>query len=211
MSRLTSSGGTSRRSGCCIRRFMKKFSTRQLALNGVIAALYAAVTLLTASFAFGQVQFRIADALCVLVCFDPALTVGLTLGCLIANLFSTVSALDIVIGTAGTLLGCLLTVRIRRPWLVPVPTILSNACLVGAMVGFECSRTNGYTCKAKLFELSDVANFEKKFPREWITPDGNHVTKDFVDYALPLIQGETKMVKENGLPRFCELKRVFAK
>jgi len=79
------------------------------------------------------------------------------------------------------------------------------------MVGFECSRTNGYTCKAKLFELSDVANFEKKFPREWITPDGNHVTKDFVDYALPLIQGETKMVKENGLPRFCELKRVFAK
>lgn len=115
---------------------MKKFSTRQLALNGVIAALYAAVTLLTASFAFGQVQFRIADALCVLVCFDPALTVGLTLGCLIANLFSTVSALDIVIGTAGTLLGCLLTVRIRRPWLVPVPTILSNACLVGAMLAW---------------------------------------------------------------------------
>ena len=32
------------------------------------------------------------------------------------------------------------------------------------MVGFECDRTNGYTCKAKLFDLSDVANFEKKFP-----------------------------------------------
>ena len=79
------------------------------------------------------------------------------------------------------------------------------------MVGFECTRTNGYRCKAKLFELSDVANFEKKFPREWITADGNHVTHDFVDYALPLIQGETKMVKEDGLPRFCHLKKVFAK
>jgi len=79
------------------------------------------------------------------------------------------------------------------------------------MVGFECDRTHGYTCRTKLFELSDVANFEKKFPREWITADGNHVTHDFVDYALPLIQGETKMVKEDGLPRFCHLKKVFAK
>ena len=32
------------------------------------------------------------------------------------------------------------------------------------MVGFECDRTNGYECKAKLFELSKVANFEQKLP-----------------------------------------------
>ena len=79
------------------------------------------------------------------------------------------------------------------------------------MVGFECDRTNGYTCKAKLFDLSDVANFEKKFPAEWITPEGNNVTKDFIKYAMPLIQGETKLEKENGLPRFARLKKVFAK
>ena len=79
------------------------------------------------------------------------------------------------------------------------------------MVGFECDRTNGYTCKAKLFNLSDVANFEKKFPAEWITPEGNNVTEDFIKYAMPLIQGETKLEKENGLPRFARLKKVFAK
>jgi 6-phosphofructokinase len=79
------------------------------------------------------------------------------------------------------------------------------------MVGFDCSRKNGYSCKAKLFDLSDVANFEKKFPREWINKEGNNVEQAFIDYALPLIQGETKMQKENGLPRFCQLKRVFAK
>ena len=79
------------------------------------------------------------------------------------------------------------------------------------MVGFECDRTNGYTCKAKLFDLSDVANFEKKFPAEWITPEGNNVTEDFIKYAMPLIQGETKLEKENGLPRFARLKKVFAK
>ena len=115
---------------------MKKLTTRQIALNGVIAGLYAAVTILTASFAYGNIQFRIADALCVLVVLEPSLTIGLTLGCLIANIFSTVSALDIVIGTAGTLLGCLLAAKVRKDWLVPVPVILANAVLVGAMLAY---------------------------------------------------------------------------
>ena len=78
------------------------------------------------------------------------------------------------------------------------------------MVGFECDRTNGYVCKTKLFELSKVANFEQKLPVEWVNAEGNGITKEFVDYCLPLIQGETPMVKENGLPRFCRLKKVFA-
>ena len=79
------------------------------------------------------------------------------------------------------------------------------------MVGFECSRENGvYNCNAKLFNLSDVANFEKKVPLEWITAEGNGVTQDFIDYALPLIQGENHRVLENGLPRFARLKKVLA-
>ncbi len=81
----------------------------------------------------------------------------------------------------------------------------------GKMVGFACDRTGDYVCKTKLFDLDKVANFEKKFPKEWITPEGNYVTQDFIDYCLPLIQGESDMVKENGLPKFCWLKRVFAK
>ena len=80
----------------------------------------------------------------------------------------------------------------------------------GKMVGFECDRTNGYVCNTKLFNLSEVANFEKKMPREMINEEGNHVNEKFIEYALPLIQGETPMVKENGLPRFCRLKKVFA-
>ena len=81
----------------------------------------------------------------------------------------------------------------------------------GKMVGFECDREGGYTCKTKLFNLDEVANYEKKFPREWINAEGNNVEKGFVDYCLPLIQGETMMEKEDGLPRFCRLKKVFAK
>ena len=113
---------------------MKKLNTRQIALNGIVAGLYAGITILTASFAYGNIQFRISEALMMLLLFEPHLTIGLTIGCLIANLFSTVSVLDIVIGTAATLLACLLTTRIKKPWLAPLPTILVNAVMVGAML-----------------------------------------------------------------------------
>ena len=63
----------------------------------------------------------------------------------------------------------------------------------------------------ELLPLSEVANTEKKVPLEWINEEGNGVKQGFIDYCLPLIQGETGMVKEDGLPRFVKLKKVFAK
>ena len=80
----------------------------------------------------------------------------------------------------------------------------------GKMVGFVCDRDNGYTCHYQLFDLEKVANFEKKVPLEWITPDGCNVTDDFIRYCAPLICGETSLRYENGLPRFAKLKQVFA-
>ena len=77
------------------------------------------------------------------------------------------------------------------------------------MVGFECSRENGYECKTKLFNLSEVANFEKKVPLEWINEAGNGINQGFIDYALPLIQGENTRATEHGLPRFARLKKVL--
>lgn len=82
----------------------------------------------------------------------------------------------------------------------------------GKMVAFERKYVNGkYTCKTKLIPLTSVANFEKKVPLEWITKDGNNVTKDFIDYALPLIQGEPRRETEYSLPRYARLKKVVAK
>ncbi len=86
------------------------------------------------------------------------------------------------------------------------------AGLTDKMVGFERVVEDGkYVCKTKLFNLTDVANTEKKVPLEWINAEQNGVTQAFVDYALPLIQGETKLKKETGLPRFAKLKKVIAK
>ncbi|MEG0940441.1 MAG: 6-phosphofructokinase [Oscillospiraceae bacterium] len=82
----------------------------------------------------------------------------------------------------------------------------------GKMVAFERGvRCGKYTCKTKLIPLESVANLEKKVPLEWIVPEGNNVTQDFIDYALPLIQGQAERVVENSLPRYAKLKKVLAK
>ena len=78
------------------------------------------------------------------------------------------------------------------------------------MVAYERESGNEYKCNFKLVNLSTVANAEKKVPREWINKDGNGLTKDFIDYALPLIQGHSAPPMEDGLPRFTKLKKVFA-
>ena len=80
------------------------------------------------------------------------------------------------------------------------------------MVALDCVRDeSGYHCKTKLVPLSQAANTERKVPRDWINQEGNGVTQGFIDYALPLIQGEPQRPLENGLPRFAKLKKVVAK
>ena len=79
------------------------------------------------------------------------------------------------------------------------------------MVGFECTRDGGkYVCNVKLFDLTVVANTEKKVPLSWLNDTKDGVNDEYVKYALPLIQGETRMIKEDGLPRFVNLKKVPA-
>jgi 6-phosphofructokinase 1 len=58
--------------------------------------------------------------------------------------------------------------------------------------------------------LSEVANKEKVIPQEWINAAGNGLTAEYIDYALPLIQGEPKQIKVDGLPRFARLRKIQA-
>ena len=114
----------------------EKFTTRTLCACAIIAALYAAVTIATAPFSYGLMQFRLSEALVVLCWFEPILAVGITLGCFLANLFSTVTALDMVVGTLATALACLWTIRCRKTWFIPLPNVLVNAVVVGGMLAF---------------------------------------------------------------------------
>ena len=80
----------------------------------------------------------------------------------------------------------------------------------GKMVAFRRDMTNGYKCVTELVPLSEVANVEKLGPREWINKEGNNVNEKFIEYAMPLIQGQVEQTFENGMPKYAHLKRVKA-
>ena len=82
----------------------------------------------------------------------------------------------------------------------------------GKMVAFERECIDGkYHCKYVLLPLSEVANYEKKVPLEWINEGGNGLKQEFIDYVLPLIQGEPQLPLVDSLPRYARLKKVLAK
>ncbi len=86
------------------------------------------------------------------------------------------------------------------------------AGVTGKMVAFKREYVDGkYTCKYELLPLSEVANYEKKVPQEWINETQNGLTHEFIDYVLPLIQGEPEIPREDSLPRYAKLKKVLAK
>jgi len=112
----------------------KIFTVRFMAEAGIIAALYFALTMAVAPISYGQLQMRVSEALCVLPFFTPAAVPGLFIGCLLANIFSFLGIFDIVFGSLATLIAALITYYIKNKWLLPFPSVVVNAFVVGALL-----------------------------------------------------------------------------
>ncbi|MDR0352852.1 MAG: 6-phosphofructokinase [Opitutaceae bacterium] len=76
------------------------------------------------------------------------------------------------------------------------------------MVTLVRGDTDHYSCETGLAPLADIANGVKKLPREWINEDGVSMSHQFVRYAQPLIQGETAVPHETGLPVYARLDKI---
>jgi len=118
---------------------MTGWGTNNVARAGIIAALYAALTITLAPISYGVYQVRIAEALTVLPFVYPAAIPGLWLGCLIANIFGGNGLPDIVGGSLCTLLAAWLTYLTSRIdnlrvgiALAPLPPVIVNAFGVAA-------------------------------------------------------------------------------
>ena len=106
----------------------------------MIAALYVVLTMIAnmLNLAYGEMQFRISEVLCILPVFTPAAIPGLTIGCVLSNIISPMGWMDMVFGSAATLLAAVCTWALRRitikglPILSFLPPILFNAVIVGA-------------------------------------------------------------------------------
>ena len=115
------------------------FDTKKLSRAAVIAALYAALGILSSFFnlAYGPVQLRFSEALCVLPFLLPEAVWGLFVGCFLTNILSPFGLLDLIFGSAATLLAALLFARCKTRLGAAIPPILCNAVLVGALLAWE--------------------------------------------------------------------------
>ena len=137
---------------------MKSLSVRHITMAAMVGALYAALALFGSIFGitFGPVQCRFSEALCVLPFFFPETVWGLFVGCLITNVLSPYGVLDMVLGSAATLLAALLTARCRRKWLAPLPPVLVNALLVGGLLAWQQTGFTSAFLPAFLFQGGSV-------------------------------------------------------
>ena len=125
---------------------MQGQKTRLMTESALIAAVYVALVLLFKPISFGAIQFRIAEALCVLPFFSLSAVPGLALGCLLGNFFSGAAMPDVIFGTFATLLAAILSYKLRTvsKWLVCLPPILANAVIVPFVLQYAYGVTDGY-------------------------------------------------------------------
>ena len=137
---------------------MKQLSrTQYITQTALIAAIYAAATLIALLFlqglAWGPVQFRISEAVCVVALFTPAAIPGLTLGCIIANLLNcfisglgALGMLDVIFGSLATLIGSIFCWKLRnRPALAISGFVFANALIVPAYLPLLLQGLGYYT------------------------------------------------------------------
>ena len=111
---------------------MKNKSVLFLVQGAAIAAIYVILTFVFSAFAFGEIQVRLSEALTILPVFIPAAIPGLFVGCILGNILGGAILPDIIFGSLATLIGALLTYRLRKKprYIAVLPPILSNAIIV---------------------------------------------------------------------------------
>lgn len=180
---------------------MRNKKTSYVAQAGMIAAVYAAATLITMfllqGLAWGPIQFRISEAVCVLAVLTPAAVPGLTIGCVIANLVSlaingtgALGLLDVVFGSLATCVGALWCWKFRsRPKVALLGPVPANALIVPAYLPILLQGLGFYT-----------------IPFTDISLDGAYIPMYLFGVVATGI-GEALVVYALGLPLLKALKR----
>lgn len=116
--------------------------SRKIVSAAMVAAIYAAVTMLLSFSSYGVIQFRVAEALTILPYFSPVYIPGLFIGCIIANIISPSGILDMVFGSCATLIAAFMTYRIgksnlkHKKLIAPLPPVVINALVIGIMLHY---------------------------------------------------------------------------
>lgn len=116
-----------------------KLNVRQITFAALVGALYVTLCYFSNIFGctFGVFQFRFAEALTVLPFLCPTAAWGLFAGCILTNLLSPYGLPDLIFGSLATLVAGLLTARCGSKWLAPLPPVICNGLIVGALLAWS--------------------------------------------------------------------------
>lgn len=162
--------------------------TKRLCRAGIIAALYVALTYVFAPFAFGPLQIRPAEALCILALLYPEAIPALWVGCMLSNIASPFFLYDVFIGSLATLLAAFVAYLVGRfikniPLKIilgGLPTVLFNAAIIPLIIVFLCGGGEG-------------------FPSAWIA---------YLTYAGSIALTEAVWVYALGTPLFLAVRKL---
>lgn len=124
-------------------------TTKRMLQGAIIAAIYAVLTILLAPISYGPMQVRVSEALTILPALTPAGIPGLFVGCLVSNILGPYGIVDVVVGSAASLLAAIASYRLKeKPLLVPLPPVVFNGVLIGGMLHFAYGVPNLPACMA---------------------------------------------------------------
>lgn len=120
---------------------MRNDKTTRIVYAAIIAAIYAALTLVLAPISYGPVQFRLSEVMVLLAIFDPLYIIGLTLGCFLANIFGS-GVIDAIFGTLATFISVVLIYFTGKSKIKELPKlfiaslwpVIVNGLIIGWMI-----------------------------------------------------------------------------
>lgn len=112
---------------------MNNSTVKLIVINGIIAALYAALTVALAPISYMEIQFRLSEILVMLAFYNKKLIPGLVIGCVIANLFSPLGLMDVIFGSLATLLATILIYYSKNM----IVAAFAGAIVNGIIIGIE--------------------------------------------------------------------------
>ncbi len=110
---------------------MKNISIKDIVVLSMVAAIYVILTVGLSPLSYGDVQFRISEALMLLIVYKRRYAISLILGCFVSNLFSPVGFVDILFGTLATVVASIPMLFIKKLELSSLFPSIANGIIVG--------------------------------------------------------------------------------
>lgn len=114
-------------------------SVKLIAINAMIAGVYAVLTLALSPIAYLEIQFRLSEVMVFLAFYNKRYIPGLVIGCFLANIPSPLGMMDICFGTISTFFVCIVMDKIKNRYLAATIGALITGLIIGAELYYAFS------------------------------------------------------------------------